>query len=330
MEKTRSQKIRLGIFVISGLLIFITAIYFIGDKQKMFGQTNHLKAVFNNVNGLQLGNNVRYSGVNAGTIRAINMINDTVIEVDMLIDKDIFYHIKKDAIAIIGSDGLVGNMIINIIPGKGNKPIVEPGDEIQTLKRVQTDDLLSTLDVTNKNAATLTADLLIITKEIIDGQGTMSLLLNDSIISEDLKQSMHYLKLTTKGSSESVTKLSNLISSLENKNNVVGVLKDTAVANNIKKIVSNLDKSSDQIDKVVTNLNTTILNIKDGKGALNYLSNDPKLVRKIDSTMININEASFRLNEDLEALKHNFLFRGYFKKQAKAKLKEEKKEANQK
>ena len=330
MEKTRSQKIRLGIFVISGLLIFITAIYFIGDKQKMFGQTNHLKAVFNNVNGLQLGNNVRYSGVNAGTIRAINMINDTVIEVDMLIDKDIFYHIKKDAIAIIGSDGLVGNMIINIIPGKGNKPVVEPGDEIQTVKRVQTDDLLSTLDVTNKNAATLTADLLIITKEIIDGQGTMSLLLNDSIISEDLKQTMHYLKLTTKGSSESVTKLSNLISSLENKNNVVGVLKDTAVANNIKKIVTNLDKSSDQIDKVVTNLNTTILNIKDGKGALNYLSNDPKLVRKIDSTMININEASFRLNEDLEALKHNFLFRGYFKKQAKAKLKEEKKEANQK
>lgn len=330
MEKTRSQKIRLGIFVISGLLIFITAIYFIGDKQKMFGQTNHLKAVFNNVNGLQLGNNVRYSGVNAGTIRAINMINDTVIEVDMLIDKDIFYHIKKDAIAIIGSDGLVGNMIINIIPGKGNKPVVEPGDEIQTVKRVQTDDLLSTLDVTNKNAATLTADLLKITKEIIDGQGTMSLLLNDSIISEDLKQTMHYLKLTTKGSSESVTKLSNLISSLENKNNVVGVLKDTAVANNIKKIVSNLDKSSDQIDKVVTNLNTTILNIKDGKGALNYLSNDPKLVRKIDSTMININEASFRLNEDLEALKHNFLFRGYFKKQAKAKLKKEKKEANQK
>ena len=330
MEKTRSQKIRLGLFVISGLLLFITAIYFIGDKQKMFGKTNHLKAVFNNVSGLQLGNNVRYSGLNAGTIRAINMINDTVIEVDMLIDKDIFNHIKKDATAIIGSDGLVGNMIINIIPGKGNKPIVEPGDEIQTVKRVQTDDLLSTLDVTNKNAANLTADLLIITKEIINGKGTMGLLIKDSIMSEDLKQTMHYLKLTTKGSSESVTKLNNLISSLENKNNVVGVLKDTAVANNIKKIVSNLDNSSDQIDKVVTNLNSTILNIKDGKGALNYLSNDPKLVRKIDSTMVNINEASFRLNEDLEALKHNFLFRGYFKKQEKAKLKEEKKEAKQK
>ena len=324
MEKTTSQKIRLGLFVIIGLFLFVIAIYFIGDKQKMFGQTNHLKAVFNNVSGLQLGNNVRYSGVNAGTIRSINMINDTIIEVDMLIDKDIFHHIKKDAVAIIGSDGLVGNMIINIIPGKGAQPIVAPGDQIATMKRVQTDELLSTLGVTNQNAATLTADLLKITKEITEGKGTMGLLLKDSIMSEDLKQTIHYLKLTTKGSSESVTKLNNLIGTLENKNNVIGLLKDTAVANNIRVIVNNLDKSSTEIDKVVRNLNTTVLNIKDGKGAINYLSNDPKLVRKIDSTVININDASLRLNEDLEALKHNFLFRGYFKKQEKAKNKEAK------
>ena len=321
MEKTTSQKIRLGFFVISGLIIFIVAIYFIGDKQKMFGQTNHLKAIFNNVNGLQLGNNVRYSGVNAGTVRTINMINDSVIEVEMLIDKSIFSHIKKDAIAIIGSDGLVGNMIINIVPGKGNKAAVEHGDQITTVKRVQTDDLLSTLDVTNKNAAILTADLLKITKEIIEGKGTVGLLINDTFIAQDLKQTMFYLKVTGKGTAESVTKLNKLIGSLENKNNVIGVLKDTAVANDIKKIVQNLDRSSAGIDKLVSNLNTTILNIKEGKGALNYLSNDPNLVRKIDSTMININEASSRLNENLEALKHNFLFRGYFKKQEKEKQK---------
>jgi phospholipid/cholesterol/gamma-HCH transport system substrate-binding protein len=103
------------------------------------------------------------------------------------------------------------------------------------------------------------------------------------------------------------------------------VLKDTAVANNIKTIVSNLDKSSVEINKVVGNLNSTITNVKEGKGAINYLSNDPKLVLKIDSTMTNIKEASFRFNQNMEALKHNFLFRGYFKKQEKAKLKEQKK-----
>jgi phospholipid/cholesterol/gamma-HCH transport system substrate-binding protein len=325
MEKTTSQKIRLGLFIIIGLLLFILAVYFIGDKQKMFGKTNHLEAIFDNVSGLQLGNNVRYSGINVGTVRAIQMINDSTIKVDMLIDKAIFPHIRKNAIAIIGSDGLVGNMIINIIPGKGMEASVKPGDEIQSKSRIRTDEMLNTLGMTNKNAALLTADLLKITKEITEGKGTVGLLIKDSILAEDLKETMHYLKITGKGTSESVIKLNRLISSLDNKDNVIGVLKDTAVANNIKTIFQNLDQSSTKIDNVITNLNSTIVNIKDGKGTINYLSNDPKLVRKIDSTMTNINEASFRLNENMEALKHNFLFRGYFRKQEKAKLKEPKK-----
>lgn len=325
MEKTTSQKIRLGLFVIIGLLVFILAVYFIGDKQKMFGKTNHLEAIFDNVNGLQIGNNVRYSGINVGTVRAIEMINDSTIKVDMLIDKAIFFHIRKNAIATIGSDGLVGNMIINIIPGKGMEASVKPGDAIQSKSRIRTDDMLNTLGMTNKNAALLTADLLKITKDVTQGKGTVGLLIRDSILANDLKETMHYLKITGKGTSESVSKLNKLIASLDNKDNVIGVLKDTAVAKNIKTIVRNLDKSSTKIDNVINNLNSTIVNIKEGKGAINYLSNDPNLVRKIDSTMKNINEASFRLNENMEALKHNFLFRGYFKKQEKAKLKEQQK-----
>lgn len=326
MEKTTSQKLLLGLFVIIGLTLFILAVYFIGDKQQMFGKTNQLSAVFNNVSGLQLGNNVRYSGINVGTVSSITMINDTAIKVDMLIDKTIFPHIRKNAIATIGSDGLVGNMIINIIPGKEKATSISPGDEIRTLNRIRTDDMLNTLGKTNKNAALLTSDLLKITNEINQGTGTVGLLIKDANLANDLKQTVHYLKITGQGSSESITKINRLISSLENKDNVIGVLKDTAVANNLKKIVLNLKQTSTQIDNVVNNLDTTIVNIKNGKGAVNYLSNDPELVRKIDSTMTNVNEASLRLNENLEALKHNFLLRGYFRKQEKAKLKEQKKE----
>lgn len=321
MEKTTSQKIRLGLFVIIGLLIFILAVYFIGDKQKMFGKTNHLEAVFNNVNGLQLGNNVRYSGISVGTVRGIEMINDTTIRVDMIIDKTIFTHIKKNAIATIGSDGLVGNMIINIIPGIGEEASVQPGDEIRSRNRVSTDDIFNTLSKTNKNAATLTANLLKITDKMMDGKGTMGSLITDTLMARDLKETMRYLKLTGKGASETVLKLNQLIESLDSKDNVIGVIKDSAVAHKIKNMVTNLDQSSVGIDKAITNLNATIKNIKDGKGAINYLSNDPKLVRNIDSTMTNINQASFRLNENLEALKHNFLFRGYFRKLEKEKVK---------
>ncbi len=321
MEKTTSQKIRLGLFVILGLVIFILAIYFIGNKRQMFGRTEHLTAIFTNVSGLQLGNNVRYSGINVGTVQNITMVNDTTVSVDMSIDTAIFKHIKKNAVASIGSDGLVGSMIINIIPGKGISPLVEPNDIIQSFNRVRTDDMLSTLNTTNENAALLTADLLKITKEITQGKGTIGLLINDTVIANDLKQTMRYLKNTSKGTSESIEKLNSLMTRLSNKNNSIGVLSDTVVANKIKSIVVNLDHSSSEINKVVENLNATILNVKEGKGAINYLSNDPKLVQKIDSTMTNINQASSRLNENLEALKHNFFFKGYFKKLEKEKKK---------
>lgn len=321
MEKTTNQKIRLGLFVILGSLFFIATIYFIGNKQDMFNKTVTINALFKNINGLQAGNNVRFSGIDVGTVKKIEIINDSTIKVEMMIEDKILSHIKKDAVASIGSDGLVGNMIVNIVPGKNSQIPVNEGDIILTENRVTTEEIMKTLSSTSDNANLITANLVQITNQITSGKGTVGMLINDSSLSDDLKQTMHYLKITSKGTSESVANLNKIITQLDNKNNVVGVLKDTAVANNIKKVITNLEKSSDQIDKVVTNLNSTITNMKEGKGAINYLSNDPKLVKQIDSTMIKINQASTKLNENLEALKSNFLFRGYFKKQAKEKNK---------
>ena len=321
MEKTATQKIRLGLFVIIGLSLFVLTIYFIGSKQQMFGKTETLTAVFNNVAGLQLGNNVRYSGINVGTVRGIEIVNDSTINVEMQIDETILPHIKKNAVATIGSDGLVGSVIINIIPGKGEALPVQPGDVIKSNNRIRTDDMLSTLNVTNENAAQLTADLLKITNDINNGKGTIGVLLRDSAMANDLKATIHNLKITSEKTSKTMDNLNRQIAGLDHKDNVIGVLKDTVVGNKIRHIVTNLDSSSQEITKVVANLNATISNAKDGKGAINYLSNNPKLVKQIDSTMTNINQASQKLNENLEALKSNFLFRGYFKKQEKAKKK---------
>ena len=122
-----------------------------------------------------------------------------------------------------------------------------------------------------------------------------------------------------------MSSLNKLIHSLDNKDNIIGVLKDTSVANQVKAIINNLENSSLEIDSVVSNLNSTVSNFKDGNGVFDYLSNDTMLVQKIDSTMYNINEASILLNQNLEALKHNFLLRGFFKKQEKLKSKEQNK-----
>lgn len=314
MEKSTSQKINLGIFVILGSLLFIITIYFIGNKKDMFNKTIQISAVFNNINGLQTGNNVRYSGINVGTVKQIVIQNDSVIRVDMAIEKEVISYIKKDAIASIGSDGLVGNMIINIIPGKKSNEAVSFGDTILSENKTTTDEILKTINSTSANAKVITDNLVRITNQISSKEGTIGMLINDTVMSQDLKRTVYNLKVTTKITSESMATLNNIIVGLNDKDNVIGTLKDTLVGRKIKVIIANLEKSSQQI-------NQTISNIKDGKGALNYLSNDPKLVKQIDSTMININQASSRLNENLEALKHNFLFRGYFKKLEKEKTK---------
>ncbi|MBK9736688.1 MAG: MCE family protein [Saprospiraceae bacterium] len=328
MEKSIYQKLKLGIFVISGIVLFLAMIWFIGEKKSMFGNNVEIYAVFNNINGLKNGNNVRFSGINVGTVKDIRMVSDTMIVVKLNVDKDITNHIKTDAKVVITSDGLVGAMIVNILPGDGGKVSLLVGDTLKSMSRLRTDEMLNTLSITNENAAVLTAELLKIAKEISEGKGVIGALLRDSTITEDVTQTLHFLKKTSMESNTAMKNVSNLITSLDNKNTFVGMAKDTSMVKQIKRIVENIEKSSRDLEMVIQNANATIqnanstvLNMKDGKGAINYLSNDRNLVRKIDftatkldSVMQHINEASVKLNQNLEAMKHNFLLRGYFKK----------------
>ena len=321
MKETPSQKLRLGIFMILGSVVFILAIYFVGNKQSMFGRTVVLNSIFNNVNGLQPGNNVRYSGIDIGTVRNIEMINDTAIRVEMAIESKILHYIKKDAVATISSDGLVGSMIINIIPGTGNEASIANGGIIKSYSRIRTEDMLKTLTVTNENAALLTEDLLKITNQITQGKGSLGMLLNDTAMAGDVKETIYYLKISSRETASSMKKINQLITSLDKTDNTIGILKDTILAGKIKSTVFNLEKSSQTVNHTITKLDELIVGIKEGQGAVNYLTKDPKSAQKIDSVITNINDATILLKQDLEAVQHNFLLRGYFKKQEKARKK---------
>lgn len=331
MEKSVAQKLRLGIFVILGTIIFIMAVYFIGNRQQFFGKTENLKAHFENVNGLQEGNNVRFSGINVGYVKKIEIINDTLINVEMNIDKSAMKFIKKNAVASIASDGLVGNMIVNITPSSENAALAKSGDILKAEERLTTEDLLKTLNKTNNNAEQITANILEVSEKINNGTGTLSMLLNDKTLSQDvkygisdLKTSIANIKKTSYETTKTINEVNKILAGINDKENIVAVLKDSAVANKMRRALTHLDESSQNINKTVENLNETISNAKNGKGAINYLSNDANLVKNIDSTMNNLNQASVLLNQNLEALKHNIFFRGYFKKLEKEKQKAQK------
>jgi phospholipid/cholesterol/gamma-HCH transport system substrate-binding protein len=318
MRKTSKEKLKLGLFVITGLLLFTVGIYQIGERQNIFGTNILISVEFSNVNGLQKGNNVRYSGINVGTVEEIYMVNDSVIKVDLLIEKKMISHIKKDAIATIGTDGLVGNMIVSIIPGKGKEVSVEAGDFIKSYTKIGADDMLNTLSVTNENAALLTVDLLKITNAINNEKGTIGMLINDSVVSNNFKKTILNLQQTSYNASKTMDALTTKIESINLDESVAGILvNDKAQAQKVKNIIANLEVSSQMINTTLDSINKTISQIKNGKGAVNYLSTDEEFVKNLDQTIKNLNEGTDKFNQSMDALKHNFLLRGYFKKLAK-------------
>ncbi|WP_274473857.1 MlaD family protein [Mangrovimonas aestuarii] len=327
MVKSKSENIRLGVLVILGTALLIFAAYLIGNNQAMFNRTITIHAIFNNVNGLQEGNNVRFSGINVGTVKDITMENDTTIRVIMSIKETIQPHIKKDAVATIGSDGLVGNMLVNISPGKGNELAVKNGDQIISYTRIGTKELINTLSVTNENAALLTANLLKVSRSLTHGEGTFGRLLNDTIMASNLEQTILNLKSISIETNRTLHLLNEKINAINMENSVAGVLlKDSIAAAKIQKIINNLDYSSMQIDSTINTLNETVKTFKEGKGAVNYLMTDTTLVKQLETTIKNIEEGTDKFNQNMEALKHNFLFKGYFKKLEKEERKEEKKQ----
>ncbi len=325
MKITNAQKLKLGMFVILTGIVLIASLYLIGKKQNLFGDTFRITGVFNNVNGLKLGNNVRYAGINIGTVKEILMVDDSTICVDMVLEESIRRHMRENAYAIIGSDGLVGSMVVNIFPGDRKGQILQEGDTIMSIKKKSTTDMMTTLNVTNENVAELSNELLKITRSINAGKGTLGLLVNDEAMGADLKATISNLKTASKDASKVIDEIKGVVNSANDEDNLLNVLlKDSVAAAQFRSMMRNLEQSSEDIKVVINNLNEVLLTVKEGEGAFNYLVTDTILVQNIDETVKNVKQGSELLNENLEALRHNTFFKGYFKKQEKARLKEEK------
>jgi phospholipid/cholesterol/gamma-HCH transport system substrate-binding protein len=201
MKKVTSNKIRLGIFISIGIAVFISGIYFIGERQQLFRSTFRVSGIFRDVAGLQAGNNVRFSGINVGTVEDIKIVSDTSVRVEIMIDENIRKFIKKDAFASIGSEGLMGNKILIINPGTGGKKEIENNDIVETAQPIDLDDIMMSLKKTIDNSSDITNNLTKITGNIQSGEGTIGrLLMNKSVAQNfdssivDLKQGLSGLK----------------------------------------------------------------------------------------------------------------------------------------
>ena len=199
MKQEKGMKWKLGAFVIGGLLILVGALFFIGSQKNLFTPVFYVRAQFNNVSGLKVGNNVRFGGINIGTVDGIGLITDTTVVVSMVIRQSVHQFIKQDATASIGSDGLMGDRVILISPGSPGKPLMGANDIMQTKAPVETDQILAGLKTSADNAAIITQQLSEIAYKVNHGKGVIAKLLGDSSISNNLNSTLVNLKKGSAG-----------------------------------------------------------------------------------------------------------------------------------
>ena len=265
MKKNSTNKIKLGIFVSLGLVVLILAIYYIGEKQLLFQSTFRLTGVFTDVGGLQPGNNVRLSGISIGTVESISLISDTTVRVEIVIDESSRKFIKKDAIATIGSEGLIGNKVLVINPGTGGKKSIENNDVIQTAQPIDVDDIMVSLKTTIDNTAIITGDLAKISTNIESGKGTIGRLMMDPTWRENIQSTI----INLKDGSEKF---------------VVFMDKSQEIDNILLALNSNIDSTS----AVIQDLSKITSNIESGEGVVGKLLMDQSMGQNLDSTLINL------------------------------------------
>ena len=321
MAKETSKNIRLGIFVLAGTAFLIVALYFIGNKQNLFGSTFKISAQFNNVNGLMIGNNVRFSGIDVGTVESVEIINDSMVNVVMIIEKDVQKFIRKNAVASVGTDGLMGNKLVNINSVKDHSPEIEEGDVLQTLKPIESDEMIRTLNVTNQNIKVITDNLRTITDRI-NSKNSLWALLMDTVVAENVKASIVNIKIASNQTAIVTGNLKFLSESIKNGKGSIGALiTDTSLSSRVNQVVVKLEKFSDTAAVISGDISSIVEKLKKGEGSIGVLLSDTTFVHNLNKSMENLKDGSKGFDENMEALKHSWPLKKYFRKQEKAKQK---------
>lgn len=190
MKTTTSQKARIGIFTAVGILLLVIGIFVIGKKQNMFGDTFHIYGTFNNVGGLQEGNNIRFAGINVGTVKSISIVSDTLIRVDMVLQSKIKPFLKSTSFASIGSDGLMGDKLITIAAGEADNVLLPNGGKIITVNPLDFEKSIVKLTNVASNAEIITGELASIAIQLREGKGSMGRLLYRDDLAKGLEGTM--------------------------------------------------------------------------------------------------------------------------------------------
>jgi phospholipid/cholesterol/gamma-HCH transport system substrate-binding protein len=309
---------KLGIFIFIGSTLLVIGIFMLGNKEALFKPTFTVKAYFHNIEGLRNGAPVKLSGIDAGAVQNIKVVGDSVslIEVKMRLLKEIKHFIRVDTQAEIQTEGLVGNKFVSLKIGDSKAEQVQDGGVILAKEPVSFADIIQETQGIMGYTKEMTKDLADIIGKINAGEGTIGKVFND----DALYYAATNLTQSAEKSLNSITDELNIITE------------------QYRTLGSDVASAVENINNVVTGLDTVLGNVSAGKGVLGSLlvegtsadSNFQSLILNLKEISENSKNAAVSLSENMEALKHNWLFKSYFEERGYWDSPEYEKEIDQK
>lgn len=314
----RKRSLTVGLFVLIGLIILVAGILVLGTQQNKFSKNLVVTTYFHDVKGLKVGNNVWFSGVKVGIVKEIKFQSINDVKVVMHIEEKSSQFIREDVVAKLGSDGLIGNAIVNLVGGSDQVPPIQDGDVIKSVGGTDTDAMFATLQTNNENLVEITKNFAILSQQMVEGKGAVGALMTDSTIALSLKNSVSSLNKVMTDVHKASGNLAVLMNKLNSNQGLIHDLTtDTAVFASLRESAAQLQGVTTTASALMDNLNATSARLNDKDNAIGVLTNDPEAAEEIRQILRNLNGSTEKLDENMKALQSNFLFRGYFRKQQK-------------
>jgi phospholipid/cholesterol/gamma-HCH transport system substrate-binding protein len=283
--------LRVGVFVILGVAALVAAIFLVGNQEGLFHPTFHVSAYFKSVEGVRSGSAIRLAGVDIGVVDQVEVsARDNTVCLDLKMNASARSFLKKDSYATIRPEGLVGSYYVDVTVGSREGEPIQDGDVLQSKEALRLsavmDDAEDILGNIRRSSEELTKTL----QAINEGKGTLGKL----VVSDDVYRHLeHMSSQADRGVTRGLYQVDTLCSSLH--------------------------EVARRADTLVTSVNAVVAGLHQGRGTMGALLADrtvyDSLLQAVRNTVRATEAARVgagRFAEDMEAMKHNWLLKGYF------------------
>lgn len=313
MKNQTNKALRVGLFVFTALAIFITIIYLIGSKDNLFKTKTTITTSFNDIRGVVVGNNVRFSGINVGKVSDINVVSDKEVVLELSIVKEYARFIYKDALVEINQDGLMGSKLINITSGHSSAGMIEEGTHLKGKEGIDIENMLYEVHDILVEAGDAVASLKSIAGKIDSGEGDLAKLVNDDVLSTELTATTRQLN-TTLATVEQITK-----NMTTGEGDIARLINSNELTSQAHQLLGNLNEAVEKTHRVAENLETTSRQINHGEGAVNLLLNNKNTAQNIDTTILKLQNSLNEFDKTARAVQNSWLIQLFSRKKLKDK-----------